>query len=337
MGALRGPEVSELSEDFAGPRVHPASMEKIAVVGSGRIGRAWAIVFARAGHRVALFDAAPGAADGAFAPILRRLQDLRKAGLLAEASDVVAARVTAARSLAEAVGDADYVQENTPEDLKIKSAVFRQLDEAAPPHAILASSTSTLRASQFSDGLPGRDRCIVAHPVNPPHVIPLVEISPAPWTRPELVTRTRELLARAGQSPVLIRKEIDGFVLNRLQAALLREAWRLVGEGVVSVEDLDRCMKDGLGLRWSFMGPFETIDLNAPDGVADYARRYGAAFHALFRDVDYAPWDDDLVSKVEAERRALLSGDRRTERESWRDRRLMALLVHRRDCERRGR
>jgi len=94
---------------------------------------------------------------------------------------------------------------------------------------------------------------------------------------------------------------------------------------------LDRCMKDGLGLRWSFMGPFETIDLNAPEGVADYARRYGAAFHALFQGVAYAPWDDDLVSRVEAERRALLSPEQRADRERWRDRRLMALLAHRRD------
>ena len=305
-------------------------MEKIAVIGSGRVGRAWAIVFARAGHRVTLFDAAPGAADAAFAPIRQGLQDLRKSGLLAEASDVVSERVTSARTLSEAVGDADYVQENTFEDLKVKSAVFRQLDEAAPPHAILASSTSTLRTSQFSDGLAGRDRCIVSHPVNPPHVIPLVEISPAPWTRPDIVIRTRELLARAGQSPVVIRKEVDGFVLNRLQAALLLESWRLVREGCISVEDLDACVKDGLGLRWSFMGPFETIDLNAPDGVGDYARRYGPVFHAMMRDVAYLPWDEALIARIEGERRDLLPRDRRAARETWRDRRLMALAAHKR-------
>jgi len=306
-------------------------MEKIAVVGAGRVGRAWAIVFARAGHAVTLFDTAPGAAEAALAPVHQGLLDLRKAGLLAEASEVVAARVRPAKTLTDAVGDADYVQENTPEDLKVKSSVYRKLDDEAPAHAVLASSTSTLRASQFSDGLRGRDRCLVAHPVNPPHVIPLVEISPAPWTRAAVVNRARELLSRVGQSPVLLRKEVAGFVLNRLQAALLREAWRLVGEGVISVEDLDRCVKDGLGLRWSFMGPFETIDLNAPEGVADYARRYGAAFHALFQGVAYAPWDDDLVSRVEAERRALLSPEQRADRERWRDRRLMALLAHRRD------
>ena len=312
-------------------------MEKIAVIGAGRIGRAWAIVFARAGHPVALYDSTPGVVEGSLDPILQGLRDLRRHDLLAESPDVVAGRVRAAATLEDAVRDADHVQENAPEVLELKARIFRQLDEAAPGHCILASSSSALKASQFSDGLRGRGRCLVAHPVNPPHVVPLVEISPAPWTRPEVVARTRSLLERAGQAPILIRKEVEGFVLNRLQASLLREAWRLVEEGYVSVEDLDRCMKDGLGMRWAFMGPFETIDLNAPDGVADYARRYGAAFHALFQDVTYRPWDDALVSRVEGERRALLSRDRRPEREAWRDRRLMALLAHRRECERKER
>ncbi|HVE40067.1 MAG TPA: 3-hydroxyacyl-CoA dehydrogenase [Planctomycetota bacterium] len=310
---------------------------KIAVIGAGRIGRAWSMTFARAGHSVALFDALPGVAASALPFIVQGLKELRRFDLLAEAPDKVAARVRATETLAAAVGDADYVQENTPEQLDLKIGVYRQLDDAAPPDCILASSTSTFRASQFSESLKGRDRCIVAHPVNPPHVIPLVEIAPAPWTRADVVSRTRQLMHEAGQTPILLRKEVDGFVLNRLQAALLREAFRLVDEGVVSVEDLDRCVKDGLGLRWSFMGPFETIDLNAPEGVADYARRYGAVFHALFEGVNYQPWGDALVSRVEGERRALLTRDRRASREAWRDSRLMALLAHRRDCERKER
>jgi 3-hydroxyacyl-CoA dehydrogenase len=164
-----------------------------------------------------------------------------------------------------------------------------------------------------------------------------VELSPAPWTRPEIVTNARALLERAGQAPILLRKEVEGFVLNRLQAALLREAWRLVDEGYVSVEDLDRCVKDGLGRRWSFMGPFETIDLNAPDGVAGYARRYGAAFHALFRGVTYRPWEAELAARVERERRALLPAEGRAAREAWRDRRLMALAAHQREQSRKER
>jgi 3-hydroxyacyl-CoA dehydrogenase len=309
-------------------------MERIAVIGCGLIGRSWAVVFARAGHPVKLYDPAPGAADASIGRIREALEDLRRFGLISEAPDAAAGRLTVASSPAEAVADAEYAQENGPEDLEVKRAIYRELDAAAPPSCVLASSTSTLRASRFSEGLRGRDRCIVAHPVNPPHLVPLVEISPAPWTRAEVVARTRSLLERAGQAPILLRKEVEGFVLNRLQAALLREAWRLVGESLVSVEDLDRCVKEGLGLRWSFMGPFETLDLNAPDGVAGYARRYGPAFHELFRGVTYGPWDDALVARIEGERRALLAPERRSEREAWRDRRLMALAAHKRELSR---
>jgi L-gulonate 3-dehydrogenase len=305
-------------------------MERVAVVGAGRIGRAWAIVFARAGHRVALTDTAPDAIEAALPRIREGLDELRRFGLIDESPEEVARRVTPTAGLADAVKDADYVQENTLETLEVKRQVYRDLDRLAPPGCILASSTSTIKASQFSDGLVGKARCLVAHPVNPPHVIPLVEISPAPWTAPDIVTRTIALHERAGQSPILLRKEIDGFVLNRLQAALLLEAWRLVREEVVSVEDLDSCVKNGLGLRWSFMGPFETIDLNASDGIADYARRYGAAFHAMFRGVTFPEWDEALVARVEAERRALLAREQRADREAWRDRRLMALAAHKR-------
>jgi 3-hydroxyacyl-CoA dehydrogenase len=311
-------------------------MERISIVGCGLVGRAWAIVFARAGHAVKVYDAAPGAARAAYAGIREGLEDLHRFGLLEEPPNLVALRVRATTTLAEAVQDADYVQENAPEDLEVKRELTRQIDQAAPASCILASSTSTFAASRISDGLAGRDRCLVAHPVNPPHLVPLVEIAPAPWTRPEVVARTRGLLERAGQTPILLRKEVEGFVLNRLQASLLREAWRLVDDGVVSVEDLDRTIRNGLGLRWSFMGPFETIDLNAPDGVAGYARRYGAAFHDLFRDVTYAPWNEGLVGRVEAERRALLPSGHRADRAAWRDRRLMALVAHQRKLQEQG-
>ncbi len=304
-------------------------MEHIAVIGAGKIGRAWAIVFARAGHPVVLYDTSPEAVAAAHDGIRQSLVDLRRFGLIDDPTEI-ARRVKTASTLEEAVRDADYVQENTLETLDVKRDVFRRLDRLAPPGCVLASSTSTIPASRFSEELEGRARCIVAHPVNPPHLLPLVEVSPAPWTGADAVQRTLALLKRVGQSPVLLRKEIDGFVLNRLQAALLLEAWRLVREGCISVEDLDACVKDGLGLRWSFMGPFETIDLNAPGGVADYARRYGPAFHAMMRDVTYLPWDEALIARVEGERRELLPGDARADRESWRDRRLMALAAHKR-------
>jgi 3-hydroxyacyl-CoA dehydrogenase len=241
--------------------------------------------------------------------------------------------VSAASSLADAVADADYVQENTSERVDVKREVFRMLDEAAPPHSILASSTSTIQTSRFSEGLKGKHRCIVAHPVNPPHVVPIVEISPAPWTATEVVEKTRALHEKVGQVPITVKKEVEGFILNRLQAALLRESWRLVGEDYVSAEDLDKTIRDGLGLRWAFMGPFETIDLNAPGGVADYAARFGPAFDTMMGGVEYKPWDKQLVSRVESQCREFLSHEKHAEREAWRDRRLMALVAHKRARE----
>jgi 3-hydroxyacyl-CoA dehydrogenase len=228
------------------------------------------------------------------------------------------------------------VQENTAERVEAKREVFRELDAAAPPACILASSTSTIQTSSFTADLKGRHRCIVAHPANPPHVVPIVEISPAPWTSPEVVARTRALHDKIGQVAVTVKKEVAGFVLNRLQAAVLLEAWRLVKEDYVSVEDVDKCFKDGLGLRWALMGPFETIDLNAPGGIADYAQRYGRLFHEMMKDVRPEPWDGPLIAKVEQERRTVMPVSDHAARQVWRDRRLMALVAHKRAAEEKG-
>jgi len=305
-------------------------MEKIAVIGSGLIGRAWTMVFARAGHSVKVFDNVPGAVDKALALIATSLGELKDTGLINEEPAAIMKRIAPARTLEEAVGDADYVQENTSEKPEVKREVYRMLDEAAPAHCILASSTSTIQTSRFSEGLKGKQRCIVAHPVNPPHVVPIVEISPAPWTSPDVIEKTRALHIKVGQVPITVKKEVEGFILNRLQAALLREAWRLVGEDFVSAEDLDKTIRDGLGLRWAFMGPFETIDLNAPGGVSDYAARFGSAFESMMGNVEYKPWDEDLIARVEAQRRELMPHEKHAEREAWRDRRLMALVAHKR-------
>jgi L-gulonate 3-dehydrogenase len=278
-------------------------MEKIAIIGTGLIGRAWTMVFARAGHSVKLYDSTAGATEKAIGLIREGLQELQQFGLIKESPEMVMKRVRNAGTLADAVRDADYVQENTAERLDVKRDVYRQLDEAAPAHCILASSTSTIQTSRFSEGLKGRHRCIVAHPVNPPHVVPVVEISPAPWTSPEVVAKTHALLEKVGQVAIAVRKEVEGFILNRLQAALLLESWRLVKEDYVSVEDLDKCIKDGLGLRWALMGPFETIDLNAPGGVTDYAERYGPTLWGMMKDVKHESWTDKLVAKIEEERR----------------------------------
>ncbi|MBV8577396.1 MAG: 3-hydroxyacyl-CoA dehydrogenase [Acetobacteraceae bacterium] len=303
-------------------------MTNVAVIGAGLIGRAWSIVFARAGFEVRLWDPAAHAIDAAMVFIADRLPELAQAGLLQEQPGAVLPRVRRAATLEDALEGADHVQENGPERVPEKKALFAELDRLAAPQTVLASSSSGIPASAFTESLPGRTRCLIAHPVNPPYLVPVVELCPAPWTDPAVVTRTRDLMARAGQVPAIVNKEAQGFVLNRLQGALLAEAFRLVADGVVSPADLDATVKHGLGLRWSFMGPFETIDLNAPGGLADYCARYGGLYADLQQQMTPRAWDPELVGKLEAARREELPKNLHPVRQEWRDRRLMALLAH---------
>lgn len=304
--------------------------EHIAIVGAGLIGRAWAIVFARAGCSVTIHDAVPEALAQCRKLLHENISDLAQHGLIAEAPDAVLARITPVATLAAALEGAALVQENVRETIEAKRSIFAEMDALAASDTILASSTSWLMASEFSADLPGRNRMLVAHPVNPPYLVPLVELAPAPWTSPAVVESARDLYARAGQSPVLLKKEITGFLLNRIQGAVLNEALNLYADGYASVEDLDKVLKDGLGLRWSFMGPFETIDLNAPDGVVDYARRYGPTYREVARGQLPNDWDSSMLASIEAERRAVLPADQLGERARWRDNRLMALVAHQR-------
>lgn len=304
--------------------------EHIAIVGAGLIGRAWAIVFARAGCSVAIYDALPEALAGCEKLLHENISDLAQHGLIKEAPAAVLARITPVATLADALQGVALVQENVRETIEAKRSIFAEMDALAAPDTILASSTSWLMASEFSEDLPGRHRIMVGHPVNPPYLVPLVELAPAPWTDPAAVERARDLYARAGQSPVLLKKEITGFLLNRIQGAVLNEALNLYANGYASVEDLDKVLKDGLGLRWSFMGPFETIDLNAPEGVVDYAQRYGPTYREVARSQLPNDWDGALLACIEAERRTVLPADQLAERARWRDNRLMALVAHQR-------
>jgi 3-hydroxyacyl-CoA dehydrogenase len=306
-------------------------MPKVAIVGSGLIGRAWAMIFARAGWTVALTDPTPGAMEAALGACREGLDTLAAQELC---DDPAAAhgRITAASSLAEAIADADYVQENGPEVLEVKRALFDELDRLAAPGTILASSTSAIQCSLFTEGLAGRARCLVAHPVNPPHLVPVVELSGAPWTTPETIARTREIMARIGQAPVAVLKEVDGFILNRLQAALLSEAFRLVEEGYVTPQDLDLTISEGLGLRWSFMGPFETIELNAPGGVPDYCARYSPFFRRLTADPPGPEvWAPEAVARAVVAWGGTLDPADHAARTSRRDGRLAALARHKRE------
>ena len=303
-------------------------MPSVAIIGAGLIGRSWAIVFARAGWQVRVTDPEPRTLENASRLIREGLEELAVHGLVTDPA-LAAERVAIVQSLADAVSGVDVVQENGPELVDTKRAIFAELDRLCPEHAILASSTSAIVASRFTEELPGRARCLVAHPVNPPHLLPLVELCGAPWTAPQTIERARRIYESIEQVPITVNREVEGFVLNRLQGALLAEAFRLVGEGVVSPQDLDKTFKDGLGLRWSFIGPFETIELNAPGGIADYCKRYTGFYRSLSADPAKPDvWDEENVSRILDAWGAMPGADTLAHRSAWRDKRLAALKAH---------
>ncbi len=306
--------------------------DRVAIIGAGSIGLAWAIVFAESGHAVALHDPAPERRLAAPGELARRLDDLAAFALLADPPAAVLGRITITSDLDQAVTGATHVQECAPEDLALKRGLFADLDRLAPGDAVLASSSSFIPASGFADTLPGRARCLVAHPGNPPTLLRAVEIVPARFTDPAVVDRAERFLRAAGMAPVRLRRETEGFVFNRLQGAMLREAYCLVRDGVISATDLDRVVTEGLGLRYGVVGPFETVDLNTRGGIAAHAERMGPAYARMGAERgQHDPWTPDLVARVAAERRAALPLTAWDDRVAWRDRTLMALLRARRE------
>lgn len=274
----------------------------VAVVGGGSIGVAWSIVFARAGCDVALFEPDAARRSAVRADFDERLALLHAGGLLGAAASSVGSRVRITDTLAEALAEATHVQECAPESLELKHELFAELEEAAPLEATLATSSSALPASAIATGLRTRSRCLVAHPANPPYLLPVVEIVPAPFTDPAVVERTQALLASVGMRPVLLRREIEGFVFNRLQGAVLREAYCLVRDGVVSASDVDSVVRDGLGRRMAVLGPFETAELNTRGGIEAHAARLGPAYARMGAERGQDdPWTPELVAEVAAD------------------------------------
>jgi L-gulonate 3-dehydrogenase len=301
----------------------------VAVIGAGLVGAGWAIVFARAGLDVRVYDANRSAIDSALSLIADQLKELSSFGLV-DNPDEVAAHLTPAYHLKDAVDGAAYAQESVLERVEVKRRLMQDLEQVASPDLVIGSSSSGIPASAFTQGLKIASRVLIVHPVNPPYLVPVVELVPSPETSRATIDFADLLMRALKRSVVHVRKEVQGFVLNRLQAALLREAWALVEDGVASCEDIDRTVRDGLGWRWSFMGPFETIDLNAAGGIADYAVRLGPLMHEIARSRSHEePWSQELIRKVEAERRQLLSQDSLPGRRAWRDRVLMALAAER--------
>ncbi len=303
---------------------------KVAVVGAGLIGRAWAVVFARGGAEVALFDSVAGQSETARHWAGDALLQMQEFGLIDDAAACLA-RIKVFDRLEEALAGAEHVQESIAERSEPKQILFGEIEKHVSATAVLASSSSAILPSVIFGSLPTRHRALVVHPMNPPHLVPVVEVCGAPFTTSETVEKTSRFMQMCGMSVVKVEAEIEGFILNRLQFAVLNEALRLIEGGHVSARDLDKTLKDGLALRWSFMGPIETIDLNAPGGIADYMERYGATIRRggelqkASRD-----WTPAVADSLARERRAEVPLDALRDAQAQRDRRLMLLAKFKR-------
>ena len=304
-------------------------IERTAIVGGGIIGRSWAIVYARAGLPVAVYDRLPETRARMRGMLAEALAQSTALVGDAAAQGAVLDRISIAYDLADAVRGADFVHECIEEKLDSKVAIFAELDRLTKPSAILATTTSSFPVSSFATDLPSRQRCIVVHPATPPHLLPVTEICPAPFTEQIVTDATFAFMEQCGQVPVLIRFEQSSFVLNRLQAALVVEMLRCLNSGIISPGDIDKIISQGFGLRWAFLGPFEGVDLNAAGGIREYLDRFGFIFDDMARQNGHEGpvVTPQAVAMLEDYARARLPLDAIGERTSWRDRAITALRV----------
>ncbi|WP_103335030.1 3-hydroxyacyl-CoA dehydrogenase NAD-binding domain-containing protein [Amycolatopsis sp. CA-126428] len=252
-------------------------MKNAAVIGAGTIGLSWTALFAHHGLTIRVTDPRPDLAEA----VSQALDQF--APHLGTTAAELASRVRIAADVTEAVRDADVVQENGPENVEFKKDLFRQLVEEAPAHALLLSSSSAIPSTAFTGELADASRILIGHPFNPPHLIPLVEVVPGEHTSDESVQAAVDFYTFLGRTPVVERKEIPGFVGNRLQNALSREAIYLVEQGVVTPEDLDKVITNSLGIRWATVGPFLGSHLGGgPGGYRHMAGHIGKSMKQMW-------------------------------------------------------
>lgn len=298
--------------------------KKVGIIGAGSIGVGWALVFARAGLEVAVFEPDETRGSALREDVLARLLELDAHGLLEEEPQTIVGRVFRVGDMSEAVSGAIHVQECTPESLEVKQAVFDEIDGLVAGETSVASSSSALTISQIVSRLSDRGRYLVAHPGNPPYLLKVVEIAAGDHTDRGVAQSVTRLMQAVGMVPVEVGVEVEGLVFNRLQGAILREAYCLVRDGVISPEDLDRVVTEGLGKRWSVIGPFATAHLNTRGGIRAHASRMGAAYARMGADRGQDdPWTPELVELVARSIEAKYPLEFWEEAVLWRDLQLM--------------
>jgi len=310
-------------------------VKRVACVGSGLVGQGWASLFALAGYRVTLVDVNENILGAALTRVEEKMRFLEEAGL-AKGAKRASKRLSTTTNMTEAVGGADFVQESVFESYPAKKEVYAKMDEAADQRVILSSSSSGLMMSEIQKAAKWHpERCIVSHPWNPSYLVPLVELSPGDRTSPETVKRTYELMEDIDKVPVVLKREVPGFIANRLSAALWREALNLVDMGVATVEDVDKAVVNGPGLRWAIMGPYLTYHLGGGKGGIEYLLRHIDVSKAKWLET-MAKWTETPESAVEkavkgVHELASVKNHSYDELEEWRDSQLVDILRSRKE------
>jgi len=270
--------------------------QKIYVIGGGLIGASWTATFIFHGWSVHVVDPAPDALEKLRPVVSQALIALR---VVSPEVTTELGEITVSPELPEQMNDAAWVQENGPEDITKKRAMLADMDRRTPPEVVIASSTSSLLASDMQVDCEGAERVLVAHPFNPPHLIPLVEIVPGAKTAPWAVDAAMAFYTRLGKKPVRVKKEVPGHLANRLASAVYREAAHIVAEGIADVADIDAAMAYGPGLRWAIMGPHMTYHLGGGEGgIAHYLEHLGDSQEERWKHLGNTPLSEDVRQKI---------------------------------------
>jgi 3-hydroxyacyl-CoA dehydrogenase len=278
------------------PRIKPEDVQRIALLGTGTIGCGWAAHYLAQGKTLTVYDPAPDAETRLDSFVENTWPTMQRLGLSPNA-DPKAFRVVP--NAADAVHDAQFVQESAPENVAAKIDLYRQIDDALDPETVVASSTSGLFISELQQGRAGPHRYVVGHPFNPPHIMPLVEVVGGRQTDADVIDWTLAFYRAHGKQAIHIRKEVAGHLANRLQVALLREAVHAVADDIASVEDVDAAVVHALGLRWALIGPHLTVHLaGGPGGIRHHLEHLGPSIENWWNDLGAPQLSPEVNAKL---------------------------------------
>jgi carnitine 3-dehydrogenase len=303
--------------------------KSVGIIGTGVIGSSWAAFYSSIGMEVKMYDLDDQCRRKGLERAINFIEGINTGGLISdrEREDALS-KLKTTKTIEEAAKNVDIIQESVAENYHVKHAVFKIVDSESEPETIILSSSSGLLMTEIQKAAHRPERCLIAHPFNPPHLVPLVELVPGEKTDGKILLRVKEFFEAVGKTPVILKKEVPGHIANRLSAALWREAVDIVLKGVADVEEVDKALRAGPGLRWALMGPHLTYHLGGGEGgIKHFIDHLGPAFETWLNDMavwtKFPPESREILSEgVEKE----IEGKSQSELAEWRDQKLIEII-----------